>query len=303
MPPEDRRILLLGATGQVGHELRRTLAPLGTLYAPGRNAVDLADPKALRSTVQHRTPDVVVNAAAYTDVDGAEEAPGRAAVLNAEAPGVLAEAACDAGAWLVHYSTDYVFDGTQQTPYVETDAPNPINVYGRTKRDGENAIRSVGAPHVILRTSWVYSARRSNFLLTILRLADTHDRLTVVDDQIGAPTWAGWIAAATRSIVQQLGADEAVGGTYHLAAGGQTSWYGFARAIFAQYGLSDVEVVPVSSDEYPTAAARPAYTVLCSDRVRQRFGVDVPSWTEQLAEHVRRARDAPAAEPRDGGKG
>jgi dTDP-4-dehydrorhamnose reductase len=295
MPTDDRTILLLGGTGQVGHELRRSLAPLGTVQAPGRDALDLADPEGLRAAVQRMAPDVVVNAAAYTDVDGAEDHPEPVRALNATAPGVLAEAAREVGAWLVHYSTDYVFDGTKQAPYVETDETNPINVYGRTKWEGEEAIRAVGGRHVILRTSWVYSARRSNFLLTMLRLADEHERLTVVDDQIGSPTWAGWIAEATAALVQRLGAEATEGGTFHLAARGQTSWYGFARAIFAQYGRTDVPVEPVGSDAYPTVASRPAYTVLSSNALRRTFEIDVPSWSEQLARHVQRTRDGPAS--------
>ncbi|MFO8098301.1 MAG: dTDP-4-dehydrorhamnose reductase [Salinibacter sp.] len=294
MATEERTILLLGATGQVGHELCRTLAPWGTLHTPGRDTADLANPEALRAAVQHTAPDVVVNAAAYTDVDGAEDHPDPARALNARAPGVLAEAARDAGAWFVHYSTDYVFDGTKQAPYVETDETTPINVYGQTKRAGERAVQEVGGRYLILRTSWVYSARRSNFLRTMLRLSDTHDRLTVVDDQIGSPTSAGWIAEATQAVLQHLWEGNDPRGIYHMAAGGQTSWYGFARAIFAQYGPSDVEVVPVSSDEYPTAAARPAYTVLCSERMRQTFGVEASSWTAQLAQHRQRTRDGSA---------
>lgn len=295
MSTDGRTILLLGGTGQVGHELRRTLGPLGPLEAPGREALDLSDPEALRSAVQRVAPDVVVNAAAYTNVDGAEENPEQARRLNAEAPGVLAAAARDVGAWLVHYSTDYVFDGTKQRPYVEPDDCHPINVYGQTKWAGEEAIRAVGERHVILRTSWVYSDRRSNFLLTMLGLADEHEQLTVVDDQIGSPTWAGWIAEATHAVVERLGDDEELGGTYHMAAAGQTSWYGFARAIFAQYDRTDVRVEPVSSDEYPTAAARPAYTVLNSSTLRRTFGVEIPSWSEQLAHHVRRTRGSSAS--------
>ncbi len=295
MSSDDRTVLLLGATGQVGHELRRTLAPLGALHTPGRDAADLSAPRTLHRTVRAVAPDVIVNAAAYTDVDGAETHPASARALNAEAPGVLAEAARAVGAWLVHYSTDYVFDGTKQAPYAETDEPGPINVYGRTKWAGEEAIRAVGGQYIILRTSWVYSARRSNFLRTMLRLADTHERLTVVDDQTGSPTWAGWIAEATGAVVQQLDGGQGKGGTYHLAARGQTSWYGFARAIFAQYGRTDVTVEPVSSDAYPTAAARPAYTVLCSSALRRTFEIDVPSWSAQLARQVQRTRDGPAS--------
>jgi dTDP-4-dehydrorhamnose reductase len=186
----------------------------------------------------------------------------------------------------VHYSTDYVFDGTKTEPYVETDAPNPINAYGRSKWNGEQAVQEAGGKALILRTSWVYSDRRSNFLRSMLRLADERDRLTVVDDQVGTPTWAGWVARATTRLLERLRASEAPAehsGRYHLAAGGQTSWYGFARAIFAQFGRDDVTVDPIPSDEYPTTAPRPAYTALDSSRARRTFEVPIPTWTEQLA--------------------
>ena len=285
MPDATASILLLGATGQVGHALRRTLAPLGAVHAPDRAAVDLTDLTSVREAVREQEPDLIVNAAAYTDVDGAEEEPERAARINAEAPRVLAEAAHEVGAWLVHYSTDYVFDGTKRAPYTEDDAPNPTNVYSRTKRDGEAAIQAVGGRHVILRTSWMYSRRRSNFVRTMLRLAGENDRLTVVDDQIGVPTWAGWCAEATASVCECLLADGDAPetGCYHLAGTGQTSWYGFARAIFAQFDRLDVTVEPVSSDEYDTAAPRPAYTVLDSNRARATFDLPGTTWTAQLA--------------------
>ena len=279
-------ILLLGATGQVGHELTRTLAPLGTVRAPGRDEVDLAAPETLRRAVAQVDPALVVNAAAYTDVDGAEDEPERAAMLNAEAPRVLAEAAREAEAWLVHYSTDYVFDGEKRTPYTEDDTPNPINVYGRTKWNGEQALRDVGERSVVLRTSWVYSNRRSNFVRTMLGLVDEHETLTVVDDQIGVPTWAGWLAEATATIGEQLlaaGDPSPLRGLYHLAGTGQTSWYGFARAIFAQFGRTDVTVEPVPSTGYPTPAPRPAYTALDSTRARTTFDLALPTWTAQLA--------------------
>lgn len=279
-------ILLLGATGQVGHELTRTLAPLGTVRAPGRDEVDLAAPETLRRAVAQVDPALVVNAAAYTDVNGAEDEPERAAMLNAEAPRVLAEAAREAEAWLVHYSTDYVFDGEKRTPYTEDDTPNPINVYGRTKWNGEQALRDVGERSVVLRTSWVYSNRRSNFVRTMLGLVDEHETLTVVDDQIGVPTWAGWLAEATATIGEQLlaaGDPSPLRGLYHLAGTGQTSWYGFARAIFAQFGRTDVTVEPVPSTEYPTPAPRPAYTALDSTRARTTFDLALPTWTAQLA--------------------
>jgi dTDP-4-dehydrorhamnose reductase len=288
-------ILLLGATGQVGHELREPLAALGTVVAPGRDEVDLTAPDTLRRAVRETAPDIVVNAAAYTAVDDAETDDDRAAALNARAPGVLAEAAAEEGAWLVHYSTDYVFDGTKTAPYTEADPTNPLNVYGRTKREGEEAVQAVGGKHLILRTSWVYSARRANFLLSMLRLADEHDRLTVVDDQIGTPTWAGWIAEATARLLQRVGdapQSEEHSGLYHLAAGGQTSWYGFAQAIFAQFGRDDVTVQPIPSSEYPTPAARPAYAVLDSSRARETFDVSIPTWSEQLAACRRRMEAA-----------
>jgi dTDP-4-dehydrorhamnose reductase len=281
----DPDILLIGATGQVGHELRAPLAALGAVTAPGRDALDLAAPAAIRSTVREVAPDVIVNAAAYTAVDDAEDEPERAEAINSRAPGVLAEAAAEVGAWLVHYSTDYVFDGTAMAPYGEDDATNPVNVYGRTKREGETAVQAAGAPHLILRTSWVYSARRSNFLLSMLRLADEHDTLTVVDDQTGTPTAAPWIADATAKILrrlQEMDAPEETSGLYHLAASGQTSWYGFARAIFAQFGRDDVAVKPIPTEEYPTPAERPAYTVLDSSKARTTFDLDIPTWSEQL---------------------
>jgi dTDP-4-dehydrorhamnose reductase len=294
MPDAPARILLLGATGQVGYELTRTLAPLGTVRTPGRDTVDLAAPDTIRRAVEETAPDLIVNAAAYTDVDGAEDEPERAAALNAEAPRVLAAAAREADAWLVHYSTDYVFDGQKRTPYTENDSPNPLGVYGRTKRDGETALQAVGGAVVILRTSWIYSARRSNFLRTMLRLADEHEVLTVVDDQTGVPTWAGWCAEATASICDRLLAqdDASQAGIYHLAGTGQTSWYGFAKAIFAQFGRTDVTVEPVPSSEYPTPAPRPAYTVLDATRAREAFTLSLPSWTEQLVRF--RAQKAPS---------
>jgi dTDP-4-dehydrorhamnose reductase len=288
-------ILLLGATGQVGHELRRTLASLGTVRAPGRDEVELAAADTLRRAVVETEPALIVNAAAYTDVDGAEDEPERAAALNAEAPRVLAEAARETEAWLVHYSTDYVFDGEKRTPYTEEDAPNPINVYGRTKREGEQALQEIGGRSVILRSSWVYSDRRSNFVRTMLQLADERDRLTVVDDQIGVPTWAGWLAEATAVISDQLlAADDSssLRGLYHLTGTGQTSWYGFAQAIFAQFGRTDVSVEPVPSTEYPSSAPRPFYSALDSTRARTTFDLTLPTWTAQLARFRERALQA-----------
>lgn len=283
-------VLLLGQKGQVGHELRRAVGPIGTVTATGRAEVDLTQPEEIRATVREVRPDVVINAAAYTAVDRAEEEPDRARAVNVDAPRILAQSARDVGAWFVHYSTDYVFDGTNEEPYTEIDAPAPINVYGKTKYEGEEAVRDVGGRHLILRTSWVYSDRRSNFVRTMLRLAEEyrngeHDQLTVVDDQIGNPTWAGWIADATVEVLQTMGdaGPDDYAGTYHLASGGETSWYGFAQRIFAQFGYDEVAVEPVPTTEYPTPAARPAYTVLDTTRVQDTFGVAPPGWEEQLA--------------------
>lgn len=281
----ERSILLLGPTGQIGFHLQDELRAFGTVTAHDRSHVDLRDPEALRNAVRDAEPDVVVNAAAYTAVDEAETDRDEARSVNAVAPQILANVTAEVGGWFVHYSTDYVFDGSKTTPYVETDRPNPINVYGKTKREGEKAVQDVGGQHLILRTSWVYSNRRDNFLRTMLRLSAEHDTLTVVDDQIGAPTSAQWIAAATTTILQRLDSREnreEASGLYHLAATGQTSWYGFAQAIFAQFGR-DVEVEPVTSDEYPTAAARPKYTVLDSTKARDTFDLSIPTWSEQLA--------------------
>ena len=284
-------ILLLGHNGQIGHELQRSLRSLGTVVPVGRERADLTRPDTLRAVVDEVAPDVIVNAAAYTNVDRAEEETERAWQINAEAPGVLADAAARCGAWLVHYSTDYVFDGTARRPYREDDRAVPLNAYGRTKLGGERAIREAGPPHLILRASWVYSLRRSNFLRTMLRLADEcrrgeRERITVVDDQVGCPTSAAWVADATAELLQTVAAqdDSAVlSGTYHVASAGQTSWYGFARAIFAWKEIEDVDIVPISTDEYPTPATRPAYAVLDTSRVQETFGLTVPTWTEQLA--------------------
>ncbi len=283
-------ILLLGPNGQVGHELRRLAQPLGEVTKMGRSEVDLMQPEQIWTAVEETQPDVVLNAAAYTAVDRAEEEPDRAKKVNAEAPRILAKATREVGAWLVHYSTDYVFDGEKRKPYTEDDQPNPVNEYGKTKYEGEEAIRAVSGKHLILRTSWVYSDRRSNFFRTMLRLGEEyrqgeHDRLTVVDDQIGNPTWSGWIAEATVEIVRTLRKKGLSGdfvGTYHLASAGQTSWYGFAQRIFSQFGYDEVEVEPVPTTEYPTPATRPKYAVLDTTRLQETFGLTPPSWAEQL---------------------
>jgi dTDP-4-dehydrorhamnose reductase len=283
------RILLTGANGQVGWELQRSLAPLGEVLALDRSQLDLADPDGLRQRVRAIAPHVIVNAAAYTAVDRAESEPEAARAINAIAPGVLAEEAHRLDAILVHYSTDYVFDGTKPEPYVESDPPNPLSVYGRTKLEGERAIGASGCRHLTLRTSWVYGARGHNFLLTMLRLARERRSLRVVDDQVGAPTWSREIALATAALLARPelalpGAD----GLYHLTAGGTTSWCGFARAIFASPEMARLGVTPPSveaipSSEYPVPARRPANSRLDCGRLFSRAGVRPEAWDAALA--------------------
>jgi dTDP-4-dehydrorhamnose reductase len=295
------KILLTGSTGQVGWELQRTLATLGEVIVGGRMgggselAMDLAQPETIRSVIQAVRPTLIVNPAAYTAVDQAETEPELAMAINGTAPGIIAEAAHRIGAAMIHYSTDYVFNGTQAQPYSECDRPDPQNVYGQTKLAGELAIQAVGVPHLILRTSWVYGNRGKNFLLTMLKLAQTREELRVVADQIGAPTWSRLIAEATAQIVAQglrqppthwpdwLTAHQ---GIYHLTATDQTSWYGFAKAIFAQTPTESRQLqrlLPIPTTEYPTPAARPAYSSLDTTKVCQTFGLRLPSWESSLA--------------------
>jgi len=290
------KILLLGKNGQVGWELQRTLATLGEVIAFGRQELNLTDFAALQETVHAVQPQLIVNAAAYTAVDKAESEPDLAMAINGTAPGVLAEAARRWGASLIHYSTDYVFDGTKTSPYDEEDQPNPINIYGKTKLAGERAIQQVGTPHLILRTSWVYGLRGKNFLLTILRLAKEREELKIVDDQMGAPTWSRMIAEATAQIIAHCSAPGSLlnpdlremVGIYHLTAAGQTSWHGFAKAIleasaqFPEESFSISRLLPIPTAEYPTPAARPAYSVLLSDKASKTFGLWLPGWQRQL---------------------
>ena len=282
------RILLTGANGQVGWELVSTLAVLGDLAAVDREECDLADPDQIVRLVREVQPDLIVNAAAYTAVDEAESEPERAFAINARAPGILAEEAKRHGALLVHYSTDYVFDGAKQAPYTEDDEPDPINAYGRTKLAGERAIQAAGCRHLILRTSWVYASRGRNFLLTILRLAREQRVLRVVDDQVGSPTWCREIAAATATLLAkpELAAPGA-GGLYHLSASGSTSWFGFARAIFdapevAGLGVEPPALEAVPSSAYPTAARRPRNSRLDCRRLARHAGVRLAPWDDAL---------------------
>ncbi len=285
------KILLLGKNGQVGWELQRTLAPLGQVWALDYPEIDFAEGAALHKLVLEHKPQIVVNACAYTAVDKAEGEPERALLINGLAPGVLAEAAKQTGALLVHYSTDYVYDGTKRTPYVETDTPNPLSAYGRTKLAGDEAIQQVGCNHLIFRLCWVYGARGQNFMLTMMRLARERELLRVVVDQIGSPTWSRMIAEATALAVKQTLASAnptSFNGVYHLRAGGETSWHEFASRIIELMPANERKcktVEAITTADYPTPAKRPAYSVMSCARLRQTFGIELPSW-EQSLRHV-----------------
>jgi len=288
-----RKILLLGKNGQVGWELQRTLAPLGNVIALDQEELDLARVGDIRSTVQELKPNIIVNAAAYTAVDKAESEPDLAVAINGDAPGVMAEEAKKLGALLVHYSTDYVFDGTKDTPYTEEDIPNPLNVYGKTKLAGEQAIQAVDGNHLIFRTSWVYGARGNNFYLTMLRLAREREEIRVVDDQIGAPTWCRMIAESTALILSQ-GKNRSEGfntyfeerkGIYHMTAGGQTSWYGFAKHIIdniSSEGKKVKRIIPIKTKDYSYLAERPLHSVMSNERLFTIFLVSSRFWNLDL---------------------
>jgi len=279
------KILLLGGTGQVGWELQRALAPLGDVLAPDRSACDVADADAVRRAIREMAPQAVINAAAYTSVDRAEAQPALAHAINALAPAAMAEACARLDAWLVHYSTDYVFDGSGARPWHENDATGPQNVYGRTKLEGEQAVQRAGCRHLILRTSWVYAARGHNFPLSILRLAAQRPSLRVVADQFGAPTGAELIADVTAHALRATLAAPQLGGLYHLAASGETTWCDYARLVLdcarrhgrlLQAGPEQVEPIPTSA--YPTPARRPLNSRLDTTRLRQAFGIVLPDW-------------------------
>ncbi|WP_273162329.1 dTDP-4-dehydrorhamnose reductase [Massilia timonae] len=287
------KILLLGKDGQVGWELQRALAPLGELRACGRAEADFSDPESLRGLVRGFAPDIIVNAAAYTAVDKAESDEVAARTCNAVAPGVLAEEAAACGAWLVHYSTDYVFDGTNKGAWVETDQANPLSVYGRTKYEGEERIRTSGALHLILRTSWVFAARGGNFAKTMLRLAKERETLNVVADQHGAPTGAELLADATALALHRIsslgGNARSLSGTYHLVASGSTTWHAYAQHVLAQAQAHGAvlkagpdTVQPIASSAFPTPAVRPANSRLDCTKFCAGFGLVLPDWRHHV---------------------
>ena len=279
------RILVLGRHGQVGAALTQSMQGLGELIALDRAQLDLSNPDAIRTVLRELQPQMIINAAAYTAVDAAESDEATAFQVNAEAPRVIAEESERLGAALIHYSTDYVFDGGKQGSWLEDDAPAPLSVYGRSKLAGEQAITDVGGSHLILRTSWVYGLHGKNFLLTMLKLAETRDELAIVDDQIGAPTWAVTIADATAAIIRDSGESAqlaALSGIYHLCAGGHTSWFGFAQAIFAHASIErKPKLRPITTAEYPTPAKRPSNSMLNTDKFRHTFG-DLPAWDNAI---------------------
>jgi dTDP-4-dehydrorhamnose reductase len=295
-------VLVFGGTGQIGHELVRELRSLGPVTAPTRQDVDLEQLDAVREVVRRVRPTIVVNAAAYTAVDAAESNLDACMRLNAQLPELLARESRRADALLVHFSTDYVFDGSKRAPYVETDAPNPLGVYGASKLAGEGAVASAEGAHLIFRTSWVYAARGRNFPLTVLRLARERDEVRVVNDQIGAPTSAPAIADGVCRVLRSLwaghdprGESLAASGIYHMTAGGSTTWFDFAKVILADDpaigGQTVRDVRPISTAEYPTAARRPPYSVLDNAKLADQFDVRLSSWREQwelVARELRR---------------
>jgi dTDP-4-dehydrorhamnose reductase len=285
------RILLLGVTGQVGWELARTLSVMGELITTGRGGsgdlqLDASDLRQLQATLDSTAPDVVVNATAYTAVDRAEDEPERAMLLNAEVPGLIGAWAAMHGALVIHYSTDYVFDGSKDTPYVETDATNPVSVYGRSKLAGDQALLASGCAALILRVSWVYGMRGSNFLLTMRRLMHERSALNIVDDQVGAPTWCRTIAQVTATALARMpdaeGARQALCGVYHLSPGGSTRRFGFATAIQDALGLQ-CDLHPIPSSEYPTPAGRPMNSRMDAGKLEKTFGLELPGWERDLA--------------------
>jgi dTDP-4-dehydrorhamnose reductase len=300
------KILLTGKNGQIGHELTRLLPELGDVVAFDLEDLDLLNPEEIRRSIRYGRPNLIVNGAAYTAVDQAEKDRAAALAINADAPAVIAEEAKKIDAALVHFSTDYVYDGSKSVPYEEDDPPNPLSYYGKTKLAGDLAIQNSGVPHLIIRTAWVYGTRGKNFLLTILRLATQREKIRIVKDQTGAPTWSREIASATTRIIKQVCGGESpiaslssLGGIYHLTSAGATNWSEFAQAILDLAGQASAcapwftaategrpiiarRIIPIPTAEYPTAASRPAYSVLSNSRCRRTFGFALPEWKAQL---------------------
>jgi len=280
------RILIIGQHGQVSRALQSRLSGMGELLVRGSDQLDLAQPDSLPTSIEALRPGLIINAAAHTAVDQAESEPERAFAINATAPGILAQIAVGLGIPLIHYSTDYVFDGLKPAPYTEDDTPNPLSVYGRSKLAGENAICQAGGPHLILRTSWVYSTEGRNFLLTMQRLLQEKPQLRVVADQIGAPTWAGTIADSTAQLIERWQAGRpGAWGTYHLTAQGETSWFGFAQTIgenLLERHKPCALLEPIASSAYPTPAPRPLNSRLDCTRLLREWGVSQPDWRSAL---------------------
>ena len=290
-------ILLTGKTGQVGWELQHSLAPLGRVIALDRTQMDLTHPDSVRRAIRDAAPDIIVNAAGYTAVDKAESEPGLAMQVNAVAPGVMAEEARRLNALLVHYSTDYVFDGKSPAPYTEVDEPNPLNTYGKSKLEGERAIAASGCTHLILRISWIYSDRGTNFVLTMLKLAREREVLAVVDDQIGSPTWARTLAQTSAELLGKVRRIQEESGIYHLSAAGYTSRYDFAKKIIeiARQLSSEKEgwatVRPITNAEYPLPAKRPLNAATSKEKIKRTFAIEMAPWQVQLTAFMHDARD------------
>ena len=292
------KFLLLGRDGQLGIDLneillREVVSQGVQLSSYGLEDLDISDFERLQDVINEEKPDLIINAAAYTAVDKAESEPELVAMVNAEAPAVMAKAAAALNAAIIHYSTDYVFDGSATQPYTEEDQTNPESVYGKTKLDGENAVLAHCNNSLVLRTSWVYSMHGQNFLRTMLRLAAERDELKVVGDQLGSPTTTGALADATLKLVQYFiingkFADE-LSGVYHMTCGGQASWCEFARAIIAASEFSDTRVVDITTADYPTAAKRPAYSVLSNNKLHDTFGIRLPDWETALGQCMKKS--------------
>lgn len=283
------KILILGAQGQVGWELRRTLAPLGTVVALHQHELDLACPKEIPEKLKKFQPDIIVNAAAYTAVDNAEKEAELAMQINGISPGILAEEAKRLGAILIHYSTDYVFDGKASSPYLEESKTHPLNTYGKSKLQGEDAITASGCQHLIFRTSWVYGSRGKNFLLTMLKLGKERKELHIVNDQIGAPTWCRMIAEATAHILVKVAESRSTKwGIYNLTSTDHTTWQGFAEAIFQEAetrwpGFQPPRITGIPTEAYPTPALRPKYSLLSPKKTHETFNISMPSWKNSLS--------------------